>query len=95
METRKRELFEIVGDYNNRQLYRKFNELKGTNVEFEIDQDYGTGCYGIIPFNESLYPTLEDLEIELEEYIGIYEIVNYLRRVGELPEADFLFSVSY
>ena len=30
-----------------------------------------------------------------DEYININEIIDYLRRKGELPEMDILFEVSY
>lgn len=99
---------EIENDYNLNKVYDKFNELTGLDLEFEISQEYGTSCYGIIHFTdryEGAYPTLEELEekiqktkdktLERYEYITETDIVNYLRRKGILPEKDLLFSVNY
>ena len=105
METRKRELVEVVDDYNNNAIYSKFNELTGLNLEFEINQDYGTGCYGIFRFNRHDYPTLEEIEDKIQkykigeldkyDYVGMATIFYFLMRKGELPEADILFRVDY
>lgn len=104
-----RELCQIENDYNLQNVYDKFNELTGLNLEFELEQEYGTSCYGIISFTNGVYkgdyPTLEELEDKiqkakdktLDKYDSIYEsdVVNYLRRKGILPEKDLLFAVDY
>jgi hypothetical protein len=40
--------------------------MTGLNLEFEIGQEYGTGCYGIDHFNEKYYTTLEEIERKIE-----------------------------
>lgn len=109
MKIIKRELYEIEGDCNLHDVYSKFNELTGLDLEFEIGQEYGTSCYGIVSFSNGLYkgdyPTLEELEEKIQKYkdktLGKYEhiytndVVNYLRRKGILPEAALLFNVDY
>lgn len=100
---------QVENDYNLNQVYTKFNELTGLNLEFEIEQEYGTSCYGIVSFTNGLYkgdyPTLEQLEEKiqktkdktLDKYDRIYEsdVVNYLRRKGVLPEKDLLFAIDF
>ncbi len=92
-------------DCNNGDVYRKFNELTGLDVDFEIEQEYGTSCYGIMRFNEKYYPTLEKLEEKFKNYkldsenydytIDVGDVFDYLRRKGILPEVDLLFNVDY
>ena len=111
MRTTKREIYELEG-YNHDVAYNTFNELTGLDLEWEIDQDYGTDCYGIMNFNINSYPTLEELEAKIQrqlnahngldfdfdewnDSITINDIYYYLRRKGELPEADILYHVSY
>ena len=101
----KLESFQISGDYNNEAVYDRFNELTGLNLEFEIGQFYGTDCYGIQNFDVNNYPTLEELERKIKNYeddmddhrykITIRDVFNFLRRKGELPQADILFEISY
>ena len=115
------EIFE-VGGYNCDVIYDRFNELTGLNLEFDIDQSYGTDCYGVMKFSPTQYPTLEELEAKILKYkkenllledgeqdeeenfsndftygdcLYLSDIVDYLRRKGELPEANILFEVSY
>lgn len=109
MKIIERTLCQIEDDYNLDEVYNKFNELTGLDLEFEIGQEYGTDCYGVITFTNSLYegdyPTLEELEEKIQKFkdktldeyddINVYDIVNYLRRKGILPEQDLLFEVSY
>lgn len=109
MKIVEREFCEVEGDCNLDEIYNKFNELTGLNLEFEIEQEYGTSCYGIINFSNGKYkgdyPTLEELEEKIQktkdktlgkyEYIREDDVVNYLRRKGILPEKDLLFSVDY
>lgn len=109
MKIIERTLCQVEGDYNLNNIYNKFNELTGLHLSFQIDQEYGTDCYGIIIFknsnNKSDYPTLEELEEKIQKFkdktldeyddINVYNIVNYLRRKGILPEQDLLFEVSY
>lgn len=97
---------QVAGDCNNDEVYEKFNELTGLDLEFVTDQEYGTGCYGISHFSPQYYPTLEDLEIKIEDFkagkqpgwkynINSDDVFNYLRRKGILPEEDILFNVDY
>lgn len=100
---------EVEGDCNLNKVYDKFNELTGLKLEWEAEQEYGTSCYGIIHFTNGNYkgdyPTLEELEEKIQKtkdktlgkYERIYEfdVVNYLRRKGILPEQDLLFNVDY
>jgi hypothetical protein len=109
MKIIERTLCQIEGDYNLNKVYNKFNELTGLHLSFQIDQEYGTDCYGIIIFknsnNKSDYPTLEELETKIQktknnildryDYITEHEVISYLRRKGILPEQDLLFEVSY
>lgn len=109
MKVIERILCEVEGDCNLDHIYDKFNDLTGLNLEFEIGQDYGTGCYGIISFSNGRYkgdyPTLEELEEKIQktkdktlgkyDYICEHEVVSYLRRKGILPEQDLLFNVDY
>ena len=115
MNTVRKEFYQVSlngrTDCNNRQVYELFNKLTGLHKEFEIDQDYGTGCYGICTFDANDYPTLEEFEERFKliddmdddaleekgysEYIELNDVYNYLRRKGELPEADILFRVDY
>ena len=110
MKVIERILCQVENDCNLDHVYDKFNELTGLNLEWEVGQDYGTGCYGINRFiNDpkypSLYPTLKELEEKiqkyknktLDKYDGICEddVINYLRRKGILPEQDLLFNVDY
>lgn len=96
------EIFKLDG-YNADSVYHRFNELTGLSLEFEIDQSYGTDCYGMDRFSKNSYPTLEELEEKIEnfkndefkDYIRLDDIINYFRRKGELPETDILFEVSY
>jgi hypothetical protein len=109
MKIIERTLCQVEGDYNLNNIYNKFNELTNLDLEFEIGQEHGTDCYDVITFTNSLYegdyPTLEELEEKIQKFkdktldeyddINVYDIVNYLRRKGILPEQDLLFEVSY
>ncbi len=106
MKIIERTLCQIEGDYNLNEVYDKFNELTNLDLEFEIGQEHGTDCYDVITFtNGTHYPTLEELEEKIQKFkdktldeyddINVYNIVNYLRRKGILPEQDLLFEVSY
>lgn len=53
----------IKGDYNNDLLYNMFNEMTGLELEFDIEQEYGTECLGTIGFTEGHRDeTLEEIE---------------------------------
>lgn len=107
----RKEYCQLANDCNNYDLYKMFEDHTGIKIEFEIGQEYGTGCYGVVYFVESSsrwdsYPTLEKLEEKFEKYktnkihrlndhIGVDDVVNYFRRKGIFPEIDFLFNVDY
>jgi len=80
------EYFEIEGDCNNYDLYDLFKQHTGVELEFEIGQEYGTGCYGLVKFMDNnpkstykFYPTLEELEDKIQKYkdkkLGKYEYI--------------------
>jgi hypothetical protein len=80
------EYCELEGDCNNYDLYDLFKQHTGIELEFEVGQDYGTGCYGLIRFMDNnpkstykFYPTLEELEDKIQKYkdkkLGKYEYI--------------------
>lgn len=66
-----RDLVQIEGDVNNDELYNLFNQMTGLNLEFEIEQEYGTACYGIDSYISEEHfkkfdPSLEEIERKIE-----------------------------
>ena len=101
----KGEYVEVAGDCNLYDVYEVFNKLHGLNLEFDLNESYGSGCYGMVYFDEKNYPSQEELEQKIEHYknktlpeyhyLTEDDIVNYLRRRKILPEIDLLFQVDY
>lgn len=89
-----------IPGYNFDVCVDRVNIILGVNIEIDLaQQDWGTDCYGICFQNVDYKPALNNQEYEelfrSKKYHYHNDVINYLRLIGELPNEDLLYEITY